>query len=233
MTRFYTGTAGWSYLRWDKEFYPKGIRAADKLAFYATCFNAVELNNTFYHVPPPEQFVDWESQVPAAFRFTAKASQYITHTKRLKNPAETLPSFLKALQLQKKAGPVLFQLPPNFKVNVSRLSEFLTHLPEGRRYVIELIDPSWHTEEVFKLLAMHKVAFCLFDTGDRRSPRQLTADFAYVRLLGRSGSHVLPFLKGWRKWLANEAETAYVIFHNRENKSLGFTNALTLREMTT
>jgi uncharacterized protein YecE (DUF72 family) len=233
MTRFYIGTAGWSYLRWDKEFYPKGTKAADRLTFYATQFNTVELNNTFYHVPVPEQFVDWENQVPASFQFAAKAAQYITHTKRLKDPAETLPSFLKALKLQKKAGPVLFQLPPNFKINVPRLTEFLEHLPKGRRYVIELIDSSWHTPEIFELFARHRVAFCLFDTGDRQSPRQLTTDFAYVRLLGRSGSDVPQFIKEWKRWLSNETGTSYVIFHNRENKSLGFTNALALREMTT
>ena len=232
MTRFYTGTAGWSYLRWDKEFYPKGMSAAEKLAFYATRFNAVELNNTFYHVPPAEQFMDWESQVPASFRFAVKASQYITHTKRLKDSAETLPPFLEALELQKKGGPVLFQLPPNFKASVPRLGEFLAHLPHGRRYVLELIDPSWHTEEIFALLARHRVAFCLFDAASRQSPRRLTADFAYIRLLGRAAPHVPQFLREWKKWLINETETAYIIFHNREDKSLGFTNALALGEMT-
>jgi uncharacterized protein YecE (DUF72 family) len=232
MTQFYIGTAGWSYLRWDKEFYPAGMKAADKLAFYATRFNAIELNNTFYHVPPPEQFVDWEHQVPASFRFAVKASHFITHTKRLKDAGETLPSFLDALQLQQKAGPILFQLPSTFKVDLPRLRAFLTQLPKGRRYVIELINPSWHTDEVFDLLAQHKVAFCLFDMEERQSPRRLTTDFSYVRLLGRSGYQVENFLREWRIWLLNETGMAYVIFHNRENKSLGFTNATALQEMT-
>lgn len=232
MTKFYVGTAGWSYLRWDKEFYPKGIKATEKLAYYATRFNAVELNNSFYHTPSPEQFMKWEADVPESFRFAVKASHHITHSKRLKDPEKSLPPFLDSLKLQNQEGPVLFQLPPTMKADIPRLRAFLLQLPRTKHFVIELIDPSWHTAPIFELLEQHKVAFCLFDMADKLSPRQLTTDFAYIRLLGRTGCDVGEFLEEWRYWLSKETSTAYVIFHNREDKSLGFTNALQFRGMT-
>ena len=231
MTDFYIGTAGWSYLRWDKEFYPEGLSAEQKLAFYATKFNAVELNNSFYHTPKAEQFLAWEAQVPKHFRFAVKASRYITHTKRLRAPEETVPRFAEALALRKKHGPVLFQLPPRFTRDLERLEQFLKQLPKGERYAIELRDPSWQDEAVYRLLRQHKVAFCLFDTPEGASPRLLTTDYAYVRLRGRAGRGLTPYLKEWRAWLDAHCSTAYVFFDNREEKRLAFGNALRLREI--
>jgi uncharacterized protein YecE (DUF72 family) len=124
ITRFYVGTAGWSYLQWDKEFYPKGIKSHEKLAHYATRFNAVEQNNSFYHSPTAEQFTHWESQVPAHVRFAIKASRYITHTRKLNSAEQTVPRFLDAITLR-NPGPVFFQLPPNFSLNIERLTVFL------------------------------------------------------------------------------------------------------------
>ena len=232
MTQFYVGTAGWSYLRWDKEFYPRHIKREQKLAYYASCFNAVELNNSFYHVPPPEQFLNWEQQVPAGFKFSIKASRYIIHIKKLNNAEEILPPFFAALKLSRKSSPVFFQLPPGFAFNPDRLHAFLAALPGDRRYVMELRDPSWHQPLTYKLLKKHKIAFCLYDTPEGISPRELTTDFAYVRLRGRRHKHLDKFLSEWKDWLGQNTKRAYVFFDNREEKSLAFGNALTFREMT-
>ncbi len=179
MTRFYVGTAGWSYLQWDKEFYPKVTKSNDKLNYYARQFNAVELNNSFYRMPEAEQFLAWEAQVSQHFRFAVKASRFITHIKRLKEPQNTLPPFSAALALQQQAGPVFFQLPPVMPLDLERLHNFLHKLPPCRRYAMELRDPRWHTQEVYQLLKRFKVAFCLFDVPEGISPRVLTTDYAY------------------------------------------------------
>lgn len=230
--QFKIGTAGWSYLKWDKEFYPKGTKAAEKLKYYASQFNSVELNNTFYNLPAKEQFAEWEKQVPAEFEFAVKASRYITHTKRLKEADKILPPLLEAISLQKKKGPVLFQLPPAFPQNLERLEAFLKQLPAKRSYAIELRDVSWHDEAVYRLLNRHKIAFCLYDTPEGISPRKLTADFAYARLRGRKTGNLNAFLKEWKAWLSNNTDKAYVFFDNREDKSLAFGNALAFRELT-
>ena len=231
MTKFYIGTAGWSYLKWDKEFYPKGIKADEKLAYYSTQFNAVELNNSFYYTPSSEQFANWESQAPASFQIAVKASRYITHVKKLKDSAETLPKFLDIISL-KKPGPIFFQLPPNFPLNLDRLKEFLKYLPKTYRYAIELRDPSWHDEAVYKLLKAHKVAFCMFDIPEGTSPRKLTTDFAYVKLRGRKGKNLEGFLSEWKNYLSGNTKKAYVFFDNREEKKLAFGNALIFRDLT-
>jgi uncharacterized protein YecE (DUF72 family) len=230
MTKFFIGTAGWSYLRWDKDFYPKATQADEKLAFYSSQFNAVELSNSFYHTPSPEQYLTWQHEVPANFLFSVKASRFITHIKRLKDAEDTLPPFLETISLKRK-NPVFFQLPPSFSINLERLTRFLTKLPKGRRYAIELHNPSWHTDEVYALLSKHKVAFCLYDTPEGVAPRQLTANFAYVRLRGRCEVNQKAFFREWKNWLNANTPEAFVFFNNRGNKSLAFGNALRFKEI--
>jgi len=232
MTRFYVGTAGWSYLKWDKEFYPKDVKSADKLAFYATRFDAIEINHSFYHTPSVAQFKAWEKVVPGRFLFALKGPSYVTHIKRLMEPEKTLPSFLKPIAAQSKGGPILFQLPPNLPIDMTRLETFLKRLPAPRRYAIEMRHSSWHTPEVYKMLKKYKVAFCLFDSFEGVAPRVLTTNFAYVRLRGRKSSDIREFLGEWQRWLTTHTHTAYVFFNNGENKSLSFGNALMFREMT-
>ena len=230
MTQFYIGTAGWSYLKWDKEFYPEGTKSLEKLSYYASQFNAVELNNSFYHLPSSEQFLAWQKQVPSGFSFSVKAPRYITHLKRLKDPEETLPAFLDVISL-KDSGPLFFQLPPTFPLDIDRLDKFLKELSSDQRYAIEFRDVRWHNEEVYTLLRKNKVAFCLYDMPEGISPRILTSNFAYVRLRGRDLKGITPFLKEWRKWLTANVKEAFVFFDNRESKDLAFGNALAFRDL--
>jgi uncharacterized protein YecE (DUF72 family) len=176
--------------------------------------------------------VEWEEQVPSSFRFAVKASRYITHIKKLKDADETLPEFLDAVRLQKQGGPIFFQLPPSFPVNLERLEQFLKQLPARRRYAIELREPSWHDPAVYTLLKKYKVAFCMFDTPEGISPRLLTADFVYVRLRGRKSKKLEAFLAEWKTWLSSHTKKAFIFFDNREEKSLAFGNAMIFREMT-
>jgi uncharacterized protein YecE (DUF72 family) len=196
------GTSGWSYDHWVGPFYPPGTAAGDRLAHYACRFDSVEINNTFYRLPSPETFEAWRAAVPESFVFACKASRYITHMKKLKDAPDATRRFLEAIaSLGERLGPVLFQLPPRFRVNPERLADFLAALPEGHRYAFELRDESWHEERILALLRDHAAAFCVYDLAGRRSPVLVTADFAYIRLHGPSaayqGSYDDRTLRGW------------------------------------
>ncbi|MDP9128188.1 MAG: DUF72 domain-containing protein [Pseudomonadota bacterium] len=231
MTQFFVGTAGWSYLQWEKEFYPPGLRGDGKLAFYAGRLNAVELNNSFYRAPTADQLTKWASKVPTSFRFAIKAPRVITHIQRLQKTEGALSALLETLGKCKMGGPLFFQLPPVFPLDLERLADFITRLPPGPRYAMEFRDPRWHLKEVYDLLRRHKIAFCLFDTVEGKSPRLQTTDFAYVRLRGRTGPKLDLFLRGWKNWLIANTVTAYVFFDNREEKNLAFGNALRFAEL--
>src|ERR1700761_446933 len=112
--KWYVGTSGWSYPPWDGPFYPHDLPAREWLAFYAEHFNAVEVNNSFYHLNKPQQYENWDKMVPKNFTFAVKGSRFITHMKRLQSPQEPLQRFFKSLTLQRKIAPVIFQLPPHF-----------------------------------------------------------------------------------------------------------------------
>jgi uncharacterized protein YecE (DUF72 family) len=183
--RFFIGTSGWHYGHWRDVFYPEGLPPERWLAYYARHFNTVEINRSFYRLPEPAAVARWCECVPAGFRFALKASRFITHMKKLKEPRESLKAFSEvAAGLGMRLGPVLFQLPPHWRVDPARLAAFLAALPRNWRCAFELRDPSWHCEEVYAALRRHNAAFCIFDLGGFTSPLELTADFAYLRLHG-------------------------------------------------
>jgi uncharacterized protein YecE (DUF72 family) len=232
------GTSGWQYDHWRGSFYPPDLPPEGMLAFYARHFDAVEINNSFYRMPSPAAVAGWRDATPPDFRFAAKASRYLTHMKKLKDPEPGLANFLPRLDaLGSKLGPILFQLPPHWRCDLDRLAAFLGALPPGRRYAFELRDPSWHTPAVYALLARHHVASCIYDLGGIQSPLELTADFAYVRLHGPAaayqGSYDRPALEGWarrlREWAAHLVQI-HVYFDNDE---AGYAprNALELRAL--
>jgi uncharacterized protein YecE (DUF72 family) len=229
------GTSGWSYKRWIGEFYPADIPANTYLSYYAGYFSSVEVNTSFYHLPRADQFVKWEKAVPEDFIFCVKGSSYITHTKKLKDAAQSLPPLMEVLSIQKKRGPVLFQLPPRFHKNMERLEQFLAALPRKRRYTMEFRDPTWHDEEVYRLLSKHRIAFCLFEKGPLRSPRLSTTDFIYVRLHGRKenykGNYSRTALAGWKKWLGDQGKDIYIYFDNTDEKMFAIENALSFQQM--
>jgi uncharacterized protein YecE (DUF72 family) len=155
------------------------------LEFYAGRLRTVEINNSFYHLPAKETFRQWKEHTPADFVFAVKASRYISHMKKLKDPAESVTRFLsQAEELGAKLGPILFQLPPHWGHDAGRLAKFLEALPRHHRYAFECRDPSWFHPEIYARLKQYHAAFCVFDLAATESPRLMTADFAYVRLHG-------------------------------------------------
>ncbi len=232
------GTSGWHYRHWIGPFYPPGTGAADFLPFYAGKFRSVEINNCFYRLPEPETLAEWREATPADFVFACKASRYITHMKKLKDPEAATRHFLAAVTtLGEKLGPILFQLPPHWHADAGRLGQFLAALPQGFRFAFEFRDESWFTAPVFRLLERHGAACCAYDLDGRRSPVRVTADFVYVRLHGPDGAYRGRYdgrtLSGWarrlRAWQRSGLD-AYCYFDNDE-AGYAAGDALRLSEM--
>ena len=233
--QWHIGTSGWSYPSWAGDFYPRGTKRTEWLHAYAQHFDTVEINNSFYAPPKPEQLAKWQTMVPPHFLFAVKAPRLISHLQRLHDIDQPLADFLASLQHQPKLGPILFQLPPRFPKHLDRLERLLQHLPKTRRTAIEFRDPDWHDESVYALLRRYNTAFCLFELADYHSPRLATADFTYLRLHGRKknyrGCYHIPELEDWHRWLAAQQRDAYVYFDNTAEKLYAIENALALRAM--
>ena len=188
--RIHIGTSGWSYDHWQGTFYPPGLAANRRLAYYQRHFRTVEINSTFYSLPSADSLVRWYESTAEDFIFSVKASRYITHMKKLRDPQRTVKEFINRVEvLRDKLGPILFQLPPRWHINAERLAAFLKRLPREHRYAVEFRDPSWFSPQIYELLARHTVAFCIFDLDKRVSPMQVPADFAYIRLHGPLGPY--------------------------------------------
>lgn len=188
--RFYIGTSGWSYGHWKGAFYPPDLPEGDRLKYYAEHLPSVEINNSFYHLPDKQALRQWRDLVPRDFVFTAKGSRYITHMKKLKDPEKGVPNFLERISvLEDQLGPILFQLPPRWRFNEQRLATFLDQLSNDFKYAFEFRDPSWLNEQSYALLARNQAAFCIYDLDGFLSPKEVTADFVYVRLHGPDGPY--------------------------------------------
>lgn len=215
--RVLTGTSGFSYKEWKGSFYPDDLSADRMLSFYASRFPAVEINATFYRMPTETQLLDWAGQVPETFTFVLKASQRITHQKRLANVAEEVGYFLKtATVLGTRLGPTLFQLPPNLKKDVERLRTFLALVPKRWQAALEFRHPSWFDEDVFNALRDHNAALCIAHTGeDVDAPFQSTADWGYLRL--RQVEYQPGDLQKWASQvLAQQWNHAFVFFKHED-----------------
>ncbi|MCU1339889.1 MAG: hypothetical protein JWO19_5470 [Bryobacterales bacterium] len=238
MAEIRIGTSGWHYKHWIGTFYPARWPASKMLAWYQARFDTVELNNTFYRLPPEKALKQWRSSTPANFVFAVKGSRFLTHMKKLKDPAPGLEKFFSRVDLLKeKLGPILFQLPPNFEVNIPRLQGFLDALPRRHRYAFEFRNPTWNSPEVFRLLCQRNAAYCPFHLAGYQSPIEITADFTYVRLHGPGGKYQGSYdddaLKSWarrtKKW-RRELKAIYVYFDN-DDSGYAALNALRLREL--
>jgi uncharacterized protein YecE (DUF72 family) len=191
MGEIYAGTSGWAYGSWKPDFYPAKLAAAGFLNHYAGRLNSVEVNYTFRQIASEELLLRWAEATPDDFLFAVKAHQRITHIKRLRDSAELTAEFLASLEPLRKAkklGPVLFQLPPNFKCDVARLREFVTALPRGTRAAFEFRHESWFSEEVYATLREAGAALCLAESDELETPEVVTADFHYLRLRKESYS---------------------------------------------
>jgi uncharacterized protein YecE (DUF72 family) len=233
------GTSGWHYKHWLGTFYPAGANTKKQFEHYTQHFDTVEINNSFYKLPPREVFEGWYKYSPRKFLFVIKANRFITHNLKLLRPKEPLTRlFNSILALKEKLGPILFQLPPKWKVNVDRLREFLEALPVGYDYVFEFRNETWYHEEVYKLLQKYNCAFCIYELGGHLSPITITANFVYVRLHGPSankyqGSYSKPDLKKWAKrcceW-QSQKKRVYVYFDN-DQEGYAALNAVTLKAL--
>jgi uncharacterized protein YecE (DUF72 family) len=177
------GTSGYNYPEWRGSFYPEKFATSKMLPYYAERFTTVEINYTFYRMPTAKTIAGWDAETPAGFRFALKAPKRITHDRRLKDVDEPLRYFLDAAgQLGPKLGPLLFQLPPNFKKDLSRLDDLLARLPPGLRYAFEFRHASWHADDLYDRLRRSNAALCLADSEKASTPLEPTADFGYLRL---------------------------------------------------
>jgi uncharacterized protein YecE (DUF72 family) len=185
MGDIYAGTSGWAYASWRPEFYPAKLNAGKFLQHYAGRLNSVEVNYTFRRIASEELLLRWAEATPADFRFAVKAHQRITHIKRLRDAAEPTEQFLTSLEPLRrtgKLGPVLFQLPGNFKCDVERLREFLAGLPSWVRAAFEFRHESWFSDEVYAALRKAGAALCLAEDDELTTPEVVTAVFCYLRL---------------------------------------------------
>jgi uncharacterized protein YecE (DUF72 family) len=197
----------------------------------------VEINNSFYRLPSEAAFDGWREQAPRGFIYALKASRYLTHMKKLTAPEEPLKLFFdRARRLRKTLGPVLYQLPPRWRVNLERFEHFLKALPAGVAHVIEFREASWLSEPVFRLMEQHGVGHCLHDMPPLEVPPRLTAETVYVRFHGGpgySGHYSDQHLAGWasrlRAWAA-EGRQVWVYFNN-DVGGHALSNARTLKEM--
>jgi len=234
----HVGTSGWHYQHWKGPFYPKTHSDDQLLAYYVKHFHTAEINNTFYRLPSEKAVVGWRDAVPGDFIFAVKGSRYISHQKKLKDPEESLPTFLHRIELlRKKLGPVLFQLPPRWHLNLDRLKAFVESVPGDWRFAFEFRDPTWFGEETEQILSENGVAFCVYDFEGRQSPRSVTADFVYIRLHGPDGAYSGRYnneqLKDWAEFVGEcqqDGKDVYCYFDNDEGGYAAL-NALELQDL--
>lgn len=180
----WVGTSGWQYRHWRDRFYPPGVPTKRWLEFYAERFATVELNASFYRLPERATFTGWRERTPAGFRFAPKLSRYLTHLRRLRDPAEPVARFLERVSgLGDRLGPVLLQLPPNLTADPAALAATLAQFPPEVRVAVEPRHDSWWTDPVRAVLERHRAALCWADRAGRPvTPGWRTADFGYLRL---------------------------------------------------
>lgn len=178
------GTSGWQYRHWRERFYPAGLPPAHWLPFYTERFVTVELNNPFYRLPERDTFARWRDRTPDGFTFAVKMSRYLTHVRRLRDPAEPVARFLdRAGGLGDRLGPVLLQLPPTLPADPDALAATLARFPRQVRVAVEPRHPSWWTGEVRRTLERYRAALCWADRRGRPvTPLWRTAGFGYLRL---------------------------------------------------
>jgi uncharacterized protein YecE (DUF72 family) len=203
------GTSGWQYRHWDASFYPREVPKPEQLRFYAERFQVVEVNATFYKLPGPGVLGSWAAQAPEDFVFVVKASKFLTHFKKLKDPEEPVERLMsRARELGPKMGPILLQLPPNMHRNEERLDAALALLAPQARVAVEFRHDSWYAESVREVLARHGAALCLADRGGPITPEWRTAD-----LWGAAADVYAFFNNDWYRcalrdagWFARAAE---------------------------
>ena len=233
------GCSGWNYDDWRGRLYPEGMGPARWLRRYAEVFDTVEVNSTFYRLPTAASVERWAEQTPADFVFAVKASRYLTHVRRLRDVAdgvELLFERIEALVRSQKLGPVVWQLPPNFRRDDERLAAALDALPPGR-HCFEFRHPSWFTDPVYELLRAHEAALVIGD--HPRWPfqeRELTTDWTLVRLhhgaRGRRGNYSVREIEEWAERIEGWRRRAEVfVYFNNDWEGFAVENARRLKRL--
>lgn len=184
MAHLYCGTSGFAYPTWKPAFYPEKLAAKKFLSHYATKLNAVEINYTFHRLPSASTIEGWLAETPPGFQFVLKAHQRLTHFNRLARSEFTKVFFqaIDTLRVQKRLGPILFQLPPNLPCDLDKLKDFLADVPEDHPLAFEFRHKSWFEEPVYDYLASRNIALCLAESDKLTVPERVTANFVYFRL---------------------------------------------------
>jgi uncharacterized protein YecE (DUF72 family) len=210
------GTSGYNYAAWRGTFYPERIPAQAMLAYYAGRFPTVEINATFYRMPTGKVVAGWAAATPEAFTFALKVPRRITHMRRLRDADEPLRLFVDVARiLGPRLGPLLFQLPPNFRKDADRLGDLLFRVPADLRIAFEFRHDSWFAADVYALLAWRDAALCLADTEAGSTPDVATASWGYMRL--RDVDYTDAELAAWAGRLGRAAwRDAFVFFRHEE-----------------
>lgn len=229
--KLHVGTSGFAYKEWKGSFYPKDLSDKRMLHYYGTQLGAVEINNTHYRFPKFTMLENWAAEVPADFKFVIKAHKRITHLKRLKEVNDTVRDLFDVTAiLKKRIGPVLFQLPGNFKKDLPRLQDFLLLLPSDRQSTFEFRHQSWFDDEVFEALRVHNVALCIAEAEEGvEVPFVSTADWGYLRL--RRLDYRDAELKDWLKRVQSQTWHETYIFFKHEDAGVGPDMAKRLLEL--
>jgi uncharacterized protein YecE (DUF72 family) len=231
------GTSGWNYDDWRGIIYPRDLPQEKWFAYYCQLFDTVEINNTFYHQPTSRTLSAWERQAPRKFVYAVKANRYLTHMRKLKDAHAPLIRFLRSTRrLKTHLGPLLYQLPPNWKKNLTRLRDFAKLLPGDETHVIEFRNRDWLAEDTYELMAEFKLCLCVHDMLPRH-PRRVTGPAVYVRFHGpgkkKYAEKYSPSrLKPWAAWILEVARQHRVyVYFNNDHHGYAVRDAEALREM--
>ena len=232
------GCSGWQYRHWRGAFYPERLPVNRWFGHYAETFGTVEINNSFYRWPPVATFEKWRDQAPPGFRYAVKANRFLTQAKKLNDCADPLERLLPGVRaLGDTLGPLLFQLPPRFRLHLDRLAEFLGYLPPDIVSVFEFRDASWNVPEVLALLDAYGAGFCAHDLPGFVTPRWASGRAAYVRFHGGVGKYWGRYpdeaLVGWTDWIVEQARGGREVwaFFNNDIGADAIHDAQTLRAM--
>jgi uncharacterized protein YecE (DUF72 family) len=226
------------YKHWRGLFYPQDLAVKRWFAWYAETFDTVEINNSFYRLPPPATFEAWRKQAPPGFCYAVKANRFLTQAKKLKDCEEPMQRMMASVDALRPAlGPLLFQLPPKFAVNLGRLESFLKLLPSDTACVFEFREPSWYCDPVFALLDRYGAGLVVHDMPGSASPRIAIGPIAYVRFHGTTGKYVGRYadeaLSDWAGWIAAQARDGRPVwaYFNNDIHGHAIEDAQTLRAM--
>jgi len=238
MERIRVGCSGWNYKHWRGLFYPDGLAQRRWFALYAEHFDTVEINNSFYRLPKAETFAAWRDQAPPDFRYAVKANRFLTQAKKLKDCEAPLQRMMTPFRaLDDRLGPILYQLPPRFRINLERLEDFLKLLPEDVVSVFEFRDTSWYAPETFALLDRYGASFCVHDMAGSASDRITVGPIAYVRFHGAAGKYWGRYsdeqLLSWNDWMVAQAREGRRVwaFFNNDIHAHAIEDAQTLKAM--